>query len=405
MIKSIFILGRQPAIGRAELESLLGAEHVFPTEDGTAVLSDLDPASIPFSRLGGSVRMAAVLNVLNTTAWPKLLSYTTEQFPSWLHTLPEGGKLKLGLSIFGVQVSTRELFRTGLEFKRACKKVGRSVRLVPNSEPALSSAQVLHNQLAGELGMELLFVKDGHRTWVARTTAVQDINAYAARDQHRPKRDARVGMLPPKLAQIIVNMAAGQTNPGAGSLLLDPFCGTGVVLQEAAIMGFDIYGTDLEPRMVEYSDANLQWLQQTGKAHARHAAAKDGRYYQLEAGDATTHTWQPTPQLIACETYLGRPLSGWPHPDKLREIIGTCNIILEKFMKNMAAQIPAGTRLCLAVPAWKAPNGRIHRLSLLDRLSDLGYNRISFEHAEATELVYSREGQFVARELLVIIRK
>lgn len=406
MIKSIFILGRQPAIGRAELESLLGAEHLFPIGE-TAIGSDLEPSEFPanvtFARLGGSVRMATVLKPLNATAWPNLQRYVTEQLPTWLSTLPEGGKLKLGLSTFDIQVSTQQLFRTGLELKKACRAAGRSVRLVPNNnEKELSSAQVLHNQLTGEMGMELLFIRDGQHTWIARTVAVQDINGYAARDQHRPKRDARVGMLPPKLAQIIVNLSGAK----AHEALLDPFCGTGVVLQEALLMDIDVYGSDLEPRMVDYTRENLEWLK------AKHDVSSGGLHtmrYSLETGDATTLVFAAQPDLpiqhIACETYLGRPLSGWPAPEKLREIIGTCNAIIEKFMRNAASQFAPGSRFCLAVPAWKAPNGRIHHLPLLDHLEDLGYNRISFEHAETTELVYSREGQFVARELLVIIRK
>jgi len=381
---------------------MLGAEHLFPINE-TAIGSDIAPADVPFSRLGGSIRMAEALNVLNTVSWSNLLRYIDEQFPVWLSTLPDDGKLKLGLSIFGIQVSTAQLFRTGLDLKKICKANGRSVRLVPNnSELALSSAQVLHNQLTGDLGIELLFIKDGHRTWLARTVAVQDINGYAARDQHRPKRDARVGMLPPKLAQIIVNLSGAK----AHETLLDPFCGTGVVLQEALLMDIDAYGSDLEPRMVDYTRENLEWLK------AKHDVSAGGRHsmwYSLDTGDATTATFtskHDAPiQHIACETYLGRPLSGWPTPEKLREIIGTCNVIIEKFMRNASRQFAPGSRFCLAIPAWKAPNGRIHHLPLLDHLDDLGYNRISFEHAETTELVYSREGQFVARELLVITRK
>jgi hypothetical protein len=39
---------------------------------------------------------------------------------------------------------------------------------------------------------------------------VQDIDAYAERDFERPMRDAFVGMLPPKLAQIMLNLAVGE---------------------------------------------------------------------------------------------------------------------------------------------------------------------------------------------------
>ena len=48
-------------------------------------------------------------------------------------------------------------------------------------------------------------------------------------------------MLPPKLAQIIVSLSGTQP----GQTVLDPFCGTGVVLQEALIMGAIVYGFDL----------------------------------------------------------------------------------------------------------------------------------------------------------------
>jgi len=230
---------------------------------------------------------------------------------------------------------------------------------------------------------------------IAQTISIQDIDAYARRDRGRPKRDAFVGMLPPKLAQTIVNLGVGLLPPSDEAVVLDPFCGTGVILQEALLMGYSAYGTDLEPRMVEYSQANLEWL----STHGVEAAPT------LEVGDATTHQWGHPFSVVAGEAYLGRPLSSWPNPETLQEIIGTCNVIIQKFLQNLAPQIPPGTRLCLAVPAWQAPNGRLYHLSLLDQLEVLGYNRVSFSWANEQEMVYRRPDQVVARELLVITRK
>jgi tRNA G10 N-methylase Trm11 len=161
-------------------------------------------------------------------------------------------------------------------------------------------------------------------------------------------------------------------------------------------MGFSAHGTDLEPRMIDYSAANIEWLR------ARHPHL--GQLY-LETGDATTLRWQHPISAVACETYLGRPLSSWPAPETLREIMSTCNLIIEKFLQNIAGQIPSGTRLCLALPAWRTPKGVLYRLPLLDRLADLRYNAISFEHVREDELVYFRPDQLVARQLLVITRK
>ena len=389
--RSLFVLGRQPAIGMAELESVLGSSHVKPLND-QVMASDIMPADIDFKRLGGSVRLGKVLNILDTTTWSDIANYLAKNLPAHLDYLPEG-KLKLGLSSIGLNVAPQQLMRTGLQLKKICKQKDRSVRLVPNTEPALSSAQVMHNQLTGQLGMELLLIKNANQTVLAQTLEVQDINAYAKRDQGRPKRDARVGMLPPKLAQIIVNLAVGDK---PDQTVLDPFCGTGVVLQEAILMNFKAYGTDLEPRMIDFSRQNLEWL----TTHL-HANQQDPL---LEVGDATTHQWQKIFSTIASEAYLGRPLAIWPAPDALNEIVGTCNLIIEKFLKNLASQTKPGFRLCLAVPAWIGKDRKIH-LPLLDHLTDLGYNLNSFEFVKNEDLLYYRPNQIVARELLVITRK
>jgi hypothetical protein len=122
--KSIFMLGRLPALGRAELESVLGAAHVQPLGEH-AMASDVPLASVVFARLGSAVRMAKPLAVLGTTKWPEIQRYLIEQLPMFIADMPEG-KLKLGLSVFGVPVSKQHLFRTGLELKKAAKHAGRT---------------------------------------------------------------------------------------------------------------------------------------------------------------------------------------------------------------------------------------------------------------------------------------
>lgn len=388
MSQTIAILGRQPALGIAELESLYGAKALQPI-GGEAVLLNIEPAAVDFARLGGSIKLARLITSINSTEWPKLIKYISDALPQMLHNVPEG-KIRFGLSLYGLPTKTATISRSSLDLKRVIKRSGRSVRVVPNSAAQLNAAQIIHNQLTGPTGIELLLVKQGKKTLLAQTIAVQDIDAYAARDQARPKRDARVGMLPPKLAQIIVNMAVGQM-PAAGHTVLDPFCGTGVILQEASLMGFDAYGSDLEPRMVEYSQANLDWLDVSNQT-------------VLEVGDATSHHWSQPFSTVAAETYLGRPFTTTPRDDKLRQVMSDVDLILSKFLKNLALQTEPGLRACLALPAWRY-GGSFKHLKLLDSLDKLGYTRVSFVHAGNQELIYHREGQIVGRELVVIVRK
>ncbi len=435
-MQSLLILGRQPALGLAELESLYDGGKIRPVGDKVAVV-DVDPCLLAFDRLGGSVKFCKILTTLDTTNWKEIEKFLIKVSPDHSRQMPEG-KMRLGFSVIGLDVNEKQLLASGLTLKKVISKTGRNVRLIPNKSLELNTAQVLHNQLTCPTGWELVFIRDGQQTIIAQTVKVQDIESYSKRDRGRPKRDTRVGMLPPKLAQIIINLAAGPLpeeklqnicdipagEPIPYKLLdktvLDPFCGTGVVLQEALLMGYEAYGTDLEQRMVEYSRTNLEWLEKEYKYEAE---------YVLQDGDSTNFKWQQIIDFVASETYLGRPFTSPPEPEILAQTIADCNLILKKFLSNIHEQLKPATRLCLAVPAWNTkPNvskmsSRPQRrdpvrdsstslgmtdwkfLPLIDQIEDLGYNRVSFEHTGEQDLIYYRPDQVVARQLLVITRK
>ena len=379
-------LGRQPKLGLAELESLFGADAVHSLGNQAALL-DIPSTAINHRRLGGAIKVAKLITTLPGINWMDAMRASKDYLLRNLATVPEG-KIKLGLSVYGLKVNSKQLQTSGLELKKLIKSAGRSVRVVPNTAPELGSAQVLHNQLASPLGIELLLIAHEGQTYLAQTLSVQDIDDYTKRDFGRPKRDAFVGMLPPKLAQTMLNLAQVQT----GERVLDPFCGTGVVLQEAALLGCAVYGTDLNERMVSYSQDNLDWLAANYQLQINK---------QLETADATNATWTSPLQHVVCETYLGQPLSGLPRPEKLEEIRRDCQTIIRKFLKNLRPQLESGTRCCIAVPAWRVGNRFVH-LPLVDDLKEIGYNRVSFEHAGNNDLLYHRADQIVAREVLVL---
>lgn len=389
--KSVCILGRQPALATAELERIYGPDGLLSI-DGAALL-ELDAAEINFKRLGGTIKVGRILNIIPSTHWKDLLNYLLINVPKHLSYV-EPGKVTLGLSLYGLAANIKQLNQGMLSVKQAAKESGRSVRIVPNKALELNSAQVLHNKLTHRGAWELMFIKNGSSTILAQTLFVQDIDAYAARDQARPKRDSRVGMLPPKLAQILINLS----DPPAGSVILDPFCGTGVVLQESLLMGHPAYGSDIEPRMISYTQENLDWLSASN-------SQIEGLETILEVADATRHKWRGKFDTIVSEVFLGRPLNSLPDNDKLKTIIKDADVITRKFLANLAPQIKSGTVISLAVPAWKKPNGEFHFLPLIDRLTDMGYNRYDFKHIGPRQLLYYRPDQTVARQLLVLVKR
>lgn len=354
------ILGRQADISLAELEALFSdVKKIAPSLATFSADQNTD-----FSRLGGTIKVASLIQT-------NLMDY--------LQTLPDG-KITLGVSDYSKNANAHAVTKEALKLKNILTRHGRSVRVVTSNTPTLSTATSLHNGLSGKNERKLELIKNG-TSWY-KVVFIQDIDAYARRDQARPARDAKVGMLPPKLAQILINLCGPLK---AGSRILDPFCGTGVVLQEATLMDYTAYGTDLSDRMIEYSERNLKHFKFEG--------------YKLEVGDATNHKWQQPINAVACEGYLGKPMSQPPVEIKLKTEKQECKTIILGFLKNLSAQINSGTPVVIAAPAWLRENGTYSRLEILDEIKDMGYN---VNNKSLGGLLYFREGQIVARDIIIL---
>ena len=437
----IALLGRQPEISLAELAAVFGADCVKRISQQFA---EVQTSQFDITTLGGTIKCAKVITELPASRTDKASLLAASRFitqhyqAKWAHS-PH--KITLGLSAYDLAVGARDIQKTGLILKSSLKKSGTSLRLIPNDQPALATATAHNNKLGGSPHkVELLLVKTtGRRLIIAESRGVQNITAYTRRDRHRPKRDAFVGMLPPKLAQMMLNLALGagslahqkgcsnslagsasslsdksmvlwtalpdafdleetagsqlikETGSRAAVTILDPFCGTGTVLQEALLAGYDVVGTDLSQKMVDYTTENLSWLQSTFTA--------PGNVIDIHQADATTHHWPNSKHLTAvvCETYLGQPFSTPPAPQKLAAVVGNCNHIITSFLTNIRPQLAPNTPLCIAVPAWYDTSSQAAHLPLIKHLQKLGYHQLNH-----TPLIYRRPDQIVARELLVL---
>ncbi len=396
-MKYLAVLGRLPKLSLAELESLFTevepllerGSDLRKNSQNSPALATFESSETPdINRLGGTQKLAVKLEITPL---------------DFLSNLPEG-KITLGLSDFRTHSSARKAGIEALKLKKILTRHGHSVRVLQNKTAVLSTATSHHNQLAEKQNhVEIILTDFGNFNLIG----VQNITKYAKRDQARPARDARVGMLPPKLAQILINLCGDLPE---GSRLLDPFCGTGVVLQEAALIGYTPYGSDLEPRMVDYTRKNLDWLRLNAQfsdeldAEFFRDRLREGEIYQ---GDATTFNWNQHFRIdaVACEAFLGQPMSTPPADIKLKQEKERCKAIVLGFLKNLAPQIPKGTPVVLAVPAWLRPNGTYSRLNLLDEVAELGYNVKKFINVGPEDLLYYREGQIVARDIIVLRKK
>lgn len=374
----LYVIGRQAELSQAELESL-GAKLQTLTAE---VVLDTANTPIAMSRLGGSIKQADLLETLPANTSEQSL---LQACLSYLQPQASNG-LTYALSWYGYKKPPRTL---AVQLKKNLKASGKLRFVLPQKGTALDAAAVIHNKLV-QTRSELLVVKTHEQIYLAATTAIQDIAGYSARDYNKPCRDSRVGMLPPKLSQILINL----TSPSNNEVVLDPFCGSGSLLMEAQLMGLDVQGSDLDARMVECAKVNTAWLQQTqGLDHK----------VEIQAGDALELRTPQRSFVIAAEGYLGRNFSTQPTLTDVETEQKNLETIYAKFFENLSQQPNQPRKIALCVPVWYV-NNKVLNLKVIDQITKFGYTSVKLQSADTHRLIYHREGQFVGRQILVLTK-
>ncbi|MFX1482383.1 MAG: TRM11 family SAM-dependent methyltransferase [Promethearchaeota archaeon] len=122
---------------------------------------------------------------------------------------------------------------------------------------ALWPKTIAHNNLLVPPNAEILAVFSETKLYIARTRIVYDSMLQQYRDESRPFISAEISTSP-KICRTLLNLAGARP----GDTVLDPFCGTGTLLMEAAILGMRCIGIDIDGDQVRGSRSNLKWLSQ-----------------------------------------------------------------------------------------------------------------------------------------------
>lgn len=397
MKEYVAVLGRQPELSAAELYAVSQSLRVSLSPLSPQVMLVNAPSSFAeqFPRFGGLVKLGAVLTRLSASEHVFGDGFLKQLFPH----LPTKGKIVFGVSTYGSPAFLRATQQLGKRLKVFFSENGRPSRFLASEQGVLSSVVVAKERLV-ERGMELLLIESGQGDIVvACTVAVQAFEDFSTRDYGRPKRDAVSGMLPPKLARIMVNLSGA----GASARLLDPFCGSGTVVQEALLLGCrSVVGSDISQKAINETKENLTWLSQTRKLDL-------SRMTLLCADVAQLGQSAPPASIdaIVTEPFLGPPQES-DRPLALRTELET--LYLKAFHTFFQLLTTKG-RVVFLFPVFYY-NEKPHFVLNLDALLHLGYrllpalssdlidvfrDRLSYRNS----IVYHRPGQRVGRELLL----
>lgn len=386
--KLIFQLGNTPELSKREITALMPSLAFSElTPNLIAVENCPHSAELLINTLGGTVKIFEEI-----THFPLTDDHaeTNKKIEKLLFTMLEQqeGKITFGLAEFGRDHLPPLSVRT-IKSKLAAER--RSVRYVEDTRSGLSAALLIHKRNL----VEYAVIQSVDTIYVAKTVGAQNIDEWTKIDRHKPYADRKKGMLPPKVARMMVNIALGEQAAGDVSedvSIYDPFCGSGTVLLEAILMSVkNVVGSDLDQDSVRGTLDNIAWLlpQYETKPNV-HIFHQD-----------VTQPVQLKPHSIShivTEPFLGKPA---PRVTQLENIYRGLERLYLGAFKQWTKILKDGAVVTIVFPRTEAELSKRKRIfsleGIIDKLEKIGYT------TQSEPILYYRPLAIVQREIRTFV--
>jgi len=382
MSKYVALLGNTPQLSLAELQALVFSDvNLVGNHLAIFSLDNEQEVGKLQAKLGGVFKIMRMVKPLTPDSFELQKEIADYLLESLNNDNKSSSKIKFSLTFFGeIQIEIKPQI-----VKKMIVDEGFSSRYIETEQWGLSS--IVINKQNNLFDLFIAMIDD--ELWLLETIAVSDAVEWIQRDRDKPYISGKKGMLPPKLARIMVNLGLGQLKQKSKEeslLLYDPFCGTGTVLLEALLRGCQVVGSDIDAEAVDGTRLNLQWLN-----NQQHHSFK----YQLFEADVVSgpnHLQDQKVDLIVTEPFLGKPN---PQDSELKNIyIGLEGLYLGAF-KAWIKLLHKGSTVVIVFPYVESSFGRFDLQSLIDKLSRFGYTLV------VNPIDYHREKAEVKRQILV----
>ncbi len=360
MASRLFFFGRTPELSLTELH-VFAPSATLITDDIARVDGDItvdgkiatDDELI--NLLGGTVKIAEYVDTTTGLGSTHLVSFIQKI----------DGKKTFGLSGYGVAVSAiKQLVE---EMKDLLTSSHVSARFVlPREGSVISSVAVEKDNIE-----ELNLIHLGENYIISRTTRVQPFESWSIRDYDRPYADAKAGMLPPKIARMVVNIALGADCHG--KTLLDPFCGMGTIMGEALLRGVNTVGGDIDEDAITKAKKNISWLISTYNVKA------NARLFVSDAAHIGEHIGDVPVDAIATEPFLGTPRMGEgkiTDPSAIADIIKGLDKLYIGCLKHWVSILKPQGFVVMAIPSFTVGKRVYSVKKVVDTCENLGYTKL-----------------------------
>ena len=350
----LFILGRDPELSALEIKAYLNRkdiEHSLKEHNDSVCLMSLKEGIKTdniIKDLGGTVKIAVELNSLDDIVIEKnKISYGVTQIKC------DSSKLLKQLD---------ERFRE--ERVKAVRRYG-SMHEIPPSK-------------SKHLDIEIILYKSR----IFRVVSVSNPKEYKSRDANRPAFDP-LKETSIRLAKILVNLSEAKKE------VMDPFCGTGTILQEALLMGYSVIGIDTS---INDAKRNIDWI---GNDYSKKA--------RLLRGDARkVSNYVREVEAIVTEPYLGPYIRRTLEKNEALKIRSELERLYFAFL-NEASKIVRG-RVVMIAPRFRTRGGEV-ALNFDSIISKTGFRKANVLKGIEIPIVYRYKTSKIERLIYVLEKR
>lgn len=413
-----FLLGNHPELSLAELGSFFGQNVSLNPSNKIAFTENELPSQFVNPQdflevLGGTITLLKIFE--ERVKFHDLTNCIGEYIK--LHAPHTGGKIPFAIDIYPEATAHSTLIKKlTIGVKKYLTKGGIRSEFWNNNFRNINRVYALKNGLLKK-GLGIALIARGEENYmVCETVGLQNIENYALRDYGKAARDSFAGMLPPKLAQIMINLAIFNRPFGitfdesrrGRVTILDPFCGSGTVLMEGLLRGFSVMGSDISEKSVGDAQKNIAWLRESRNiTPSAGAMIIQKSALEIRRKDCELICPDITSIAIVTEPLLGPPMREEPSDKVLEKVMMTLSELYSGFFKNMALWLPGETPIVCVFPCWRRAGGGVTKLSsrVVEKIMATGYSMPAYSPLHITSLLYSRPYSVVGREILRFVKK
>jgi tRNA G10 N-methylase Trm11 len=362
-MKYLFILGRNPELSIAELKGYF---------------KRIDNRIIDFAHKENSV-LAELENPLDADAVDFL-----------------GGTIAIGIVICRIKEIDRKDIYSGeknnfnyaiWDYSDSTEEVSQYLKKRFRSERLKASEKKMRNDLSSQDSekMQILTSKSVDEEYFVyddlfgKIVQRCDYKKIEERDMKKPVRRESLS-ISPRLAKIMINLSQAKE----GEIILDAFCGIGVILSEALNQEIKVIGIDRDENAIKGARENLKWF---GFSESN---------FKLIKGDSSNTKFNSVRAMVS-EPDFGETLKKLPSEERAKEMIRRYDNIMVGVLNNVKKYING--RIVFTSPYIKLISKKRIGCNLKELAEKSGLKLV-----DGFPISEFRENQVVGRQVVVFER-